>query len=97
MPYGGNYDVAGGGALIKGTGSSIAPVKIIGGFTDNSSNQPGSGGGVRAQGGVALTISGSTFAGNQGGGVVAQGSAADKVDLIVIGGAFSDNLGTGSR
>ncbi|MEQ1859963.1 MAG: right-handed parallel beta-helix repeat-containing protein [Chthoniobacteraceae bacterium] len=97
-PSGSNYDVGGGGLLIKGTGSSIAPVKIIGSrFIENSSQQDG--GGVLAQDGIALTISGSTFAGNHarsaGGGVAAQGVGAEEVDLTVTGGTFADNIGGG--
>jgi predicted outer membrane repeat protein len=96
VPYMGNYDVGGGGLCIKGTGASVAPVKIAGTrFIENSSKQDG--GGVFAREGIALNISGATFSGNHaagsGGGVFASGTGAGKVDLTVTGGTFVENVG----
>jgi len=85
----------GGGLFIQGTGSvTPQPVKIIG--SSIAGNRSASyGGGLYALDGVSFTISGSNISANQaiggGGGINANGTGANLVDLTVIGGAISDN------
>jgi hypothetical protein len=86
----------GGGIFIMGTGGvTPAPVTIIGSsITDNSSALDG--GGLLAKNGIALSISGTTFAGNRaannGGGINTSGTGANKVDLTINGGNLSNNF-----
>jgi parallel beta-helix repeat protein len=92
----------GGGLYIGGSGNAIPQPVIISGsrIADNRSDYAG--GGLCAVGGIALTVSGTTFAGNQavgkGGGVTTFGTGANKVDITVTGSTFSNNytLGIGA-
>jgi fibronectin-binding autotransporter adhesin len=86
----------GGGIFVSGTGSSTPlPVTITSShFSDNSSASLG--GGILAKNGIALSVTGSTFAGNNasnanGGGIETMGNSANNVNLTVNGSTFIDN------
>lgn len=89
----------GGGLFLNGTGgTSVLPVKIASSrIADNRNEAVGTnGGGLLAGGGIALTVTNSTFSGNEtgsrGGAVFTSGTGANVVNLTVKGSTFSDNF-----
>jgi hypothetical protein len=86
----------GGGIFIQGSGTATPqPVSISTSSIDDN-HSASDGGGLKARGGIALTISGTTFAGNQaagfGGGVETTDNGANKVDITVTGSTFASNI-----
>jgi hypothetical protein len=89
----------GGGVSIVGPGTgTLVPVTVIGcTLVDNSGNL---GGGLLAQNGVKLTVTGSIFSSDaaaSGGGLMTQGTGANHVDVSVTGTTFADDNGSGAH
>jgi hypothetical protein len=92
--------LGGGGLFIQGSGTTPLEPATISGCTISNNSSAYTGGGAFVTGGIRLTITGSTFAGDRGalagGGLVTFGKAANQVATSVTGCTFTNDDSSGS-